>query len=165
MRLLIAIPVFNERKYVEAVLDKVKRFHPDILVIDDGSTDGTVEYLKTRDDIQLICHPENRGYGQSLIDAFKHADARGYEWVITMDCDEQHEPEMIPEFIRQIERDEPVALRQSRLELMREYFLARRVAVDQQHHRARTAGVSDADACVARRHHDVRHLEISARVS
>jgi hypothetical protein len=66
---------------------------------------------------------------------------------------------------RQIERDEPVALRQSRLELMREYFLARRVAVDQQHHRARTAGVSDADACVARRHHDVHHQEISARVS
>ena len=36
VRLLIAIPVFNERKYVEAVLDKVKRFHPDILVIDDA---------------------------------------------------------------------------------------------------------------------------------
>lgn len=106
MRLLIAIPVFNERKYVEAVLDKVKRFHPDILVIDDGSTDGTVEYLKTRKDIQLICHPENRGYGQSLIDAFKHADARGYDWVITMDCDEQHEPEMIPEFIRHIRMDD-----------------------------------------------------------
>jgi len=106
VRLLIAIPVFNERKYVEAVLDKVKRFHPDILVIDDGSTDGTVEYLKTRDDIQLICHPENRGYGQSLIDAFKHADARGYDWVITMDCDEQHEPERIPDFIRAIETDQ-----------------------------------------------------------
>ncbi len=106
MRLLIAIPVFNERKYVEAVLDRVKRFHPEILVIDDGSTDGTVDYLKTREDIQLICHPENRGYGQSLIDAFKHADARGYDWVITMDCDEQHEPEMIAEFIRQIEMDD-----------------------------------------------------------
>jgi dolichol-phosphate mannosyltransferase len=106
VRLLIAIPVFNERKYVEAVLDKVKQFHGEILVIDDGSTDGTAEYLRSRSDIQLICHPENRGYGQSLIDAFKHADARGYDWVITMDCDEQHEPEMIPEFIRHVRMDD-----------------------------------------------------------
>lgn len=100
------MPVFNERKYVHRVLDKVLRYHPELLVIDDGSTDGTVEYLASRDDIQLLKHPENRGYGQSLIDAFRHADARGYEWVITMDCDEQHEPEMIPEFIRQACTDE-----------------------------------------------------------
>jgi glycosyltransferase involved in cell wall biosynthesis len=106
VRLLIAIPVFNERKYVEGVLAKVKQFHPEILVIDDGSTDGTADYLRSRTDIQLICHPENRGYGQSLIDAFKHADARGYDWVITMDCDEQHEPEMIPEFVRHIRMDD-----------------------------------------------------------
>ncbi len=102
MRILIAIPVFNEIRYVGAVLDKVKSFHPEILVIDDGSTDGTSELLRERDDINLIRHPENRGYGQSIIDAFKWADVHGYDWVITMDCDEQHEPEMIPEFIRNI---------------------------------------------------------------
>lgn len=106
MRVLIAIPVFNERKYVEHVLARVKSFHDDILLIDDGSTDGTGQYLSQRSDIHLIRHPENRGYGQSLIDAFAWADARGYEWVITMDCDEQHEPERIPDFIRAIEADQ-----------------------------------------------------------
>jgi glycosyltransferase involved in cell wall biosynthesis len=105
VRLLIAIPVYNELKYVEPVLAKIRRFHRDILVIDDGSTDGTGELLARRSDIQLIRHPENRGYGQSLIDAFKYVAARGYDWVITMDCDEQHEPEMIPEFVRYIETD------------------------------------------------------------
>ena len=105
-RLLIAIPVFNERKYVEHVLAKVKTFHDDILLIDDGSSDGTAEYLASRSDIHLIRHPENRGYGQALIDAFAWADARGYDWVITMDCDEQHEPEMIPEFVRHIRLDD-----------------------------------------------------------
>lgn len=109
MRLLIAIPVYNERKYLSTVLAKVRQYHPEILVIDDGSTDGTGQLLAdmaARSDIHLIRHPINRGYGQSLIDAFRFADCRGYDWVITMDCDEQHEPEMIPEFIRHIETDE-----------------------------------------------------------
>ncbi len=97
MRILVAIPVFNELKYVEKVLDKVSQFTPDILCIDDGSTDGTAELLAGRGDIQLIRHPVNRGYGQSIIDAFQFADAHGYDWVITMDCDEQHEPERIPD--------------------------------------------------------------------
>lgn len=105
MRLLIAIPVYNERKYVSGVLDKVRCYHDQVLVVDDGSTDGTSELLQARSDIQLIRHPTNRGYGHSLIDAFAYADAHGYDWVITMDCDEQHEPEMIPAFVREIETD------------------------------------------------------------
>jgi dolichol-phosphate mannosyltransferase len=116
-RLLIAIPVYNERKYVTPVLDKIRRFHRDLLVIDDGSTDGTGEILAeqaTAGKIKLIRHPENRGYGQSLIDAFAFADRHGYDWVITMDCDEQHEPEMIPVFKREICRDDADILSGSR---------------------------------------------------
>src|SRR3954447_1081337 len=75
LRLLIAIPVYNERGYVDRVLDKIKGFHPDILVVDDGSTDGTREILDARRDIEVIHHPVNRGYGQSLIDAFNYAGA------------------------------------------------------------------------------------------
>jgi len=106
VRLLIAIPVYNERKYVEKVLDRVLQLHEQVLLIDDGSTDGTAQYLQSRSDIQLIRHPENHGYGQSLIDAFAWADNRGFDWVITMDCDEQHEPERIPDFIAEIESDQ-----------------------------------------------------------
>ena len=105
MRILIAIPVFNEIRYVGRVLDKVKQFHDQILLVDDGSTDGTSQYLASRDDVMLVQHDRNRGYGQSIIDAFDWAEARGYEWVITMDCDEQHEPEMIPRFVHCIHTD------------------------------------------------------------
>jgi dolichol-phosphate mannosyltransferase len=101
----MAVPVYNEQKYVGHVLDKIKHFWPEVLVVDDGSVDGTGEILAARPDIRVIRHATNQGYGQSLIDAFHFADRAGYEWVITMDCDEQHEPEMIPEFIRQIESD------------------------------------------------------------
>jgi len=106
VRVLNTIPVYNERKYVQKVLDKVLSIHRDVLLIDDGSTDGTGQYLATRRDIHLIRHPENCGYGQSLIDAFRWADRQGYDWVITMDCDEQHEPERIPDFLREIETDQ-----------------------------------------------------------
>lgn len=108
MKLLIAIPVHNERKYVAEVLAKVRGFHDDVLVVDDGSTDGTSQVLgemSQAGNIHLIRHRVNQGYGQSLIDAFAFADRQGYDWVITMDCDEQHEPEMIPQFIREIEAD------------------------------------------------------------
>jgi dolichol-phosphate mannosyltransferase len=87
------------------VLDKVKQFHPDILVVDDGSTDDTPAILAARSDVSVIRHPVNAGYGRSLIDAFDYARRHAFDWVITMDCDEQHEPEMIPQFVKQIESD------------------------------------------------------------
>ena len=106
MKLLIAIPVFNERKYVDRVLDRIKQYHTDLLVVDDGSTDGTGDILANRKDVALIRHRTNQGYGQSLIDAFAYAAGQGYDWVITMDCDEQHVPEQIPDFVRVIETDQ-----------------------------------------------------------
>jgi glycosyltransferase involved in cell wall biosynthesis len=105
LRLLIAIPVFNEIRYVDRVLAKVRQFASDVLMIDDGSTDGTAELLQARRDIQLIRHATNLGYGRSIIDSFDYAHRHGYDWVITMDCDEQHEPERIPDFVREIATD------------------------------------------------------------
>jgi glycosyltransferase involved in cell wall biosynthesis len=105
VKLLIAVPVYNESKYVGHVLDKIKHYWPEVLVVDDGSTDGTGPILANRADIRVIRHTTNKGYGQSLIDAFSFADRAGYDWVLTMDCDEQHEPEMIPEFIKLIKTD------------------------------------------------------------
>lgn len=114
MKLLIAMPVYNEEKYVARVLDRVARYGHDILVIDDGSTDGTAAILARRSRLHVLRHPENRGYGQSLIDAFAWADRNGYDWVLTIDCDEQHEPRQIPEFVAAIERDDADAISGSR---------------------------------------------------
>ena len=104
---LIAIPVYNEVSHASRVLDEVRAFHPEILVVDDGSTDGTPELLSRRTDVatghvRVIRHAKNSGYGQSLISAFGYADRHGFDWVITMDCDEQHEPRRIPAFLEHI---------------------------------------------------------------
>ena len=58
---LTALPVFNEAPYVDAVLDQVANYSPQVLVVDDGSSDGTAELLSRRSDIQLLTHPQNRG--------------------------------------------------------------------------------------------------------
>ena len=99
MRFLVAIPVFNEQRHLPGVLQSVLRHTSDILVVNDGSTDSTADILAAQPRIATLTHPENRGYGQSLIDAFGFADRNGYDWVITIDCDEQHEPAQIPQFV------------------------------------------------------------------
>jgi len=96
---LLAIPVFNEEQYVPRVLDRARQYISRILVIDDGSTDGTAGLLRGVDDIRVITHAENRGYGKTLADAFGYARRAGHDWLITMDCDEQHEPSYIPKFM------------------------------------------------------------------
>jgi dolichol-phosphate mannosyltransferase len=103
---LLAIPVFNEEGYVDRVLTVAKRFSRHILVVDDGSTDRTAELLSGHDDIHLITHSENRGYGSSLADAFDFARREGYQWLTTMDCDEQHEASYIPRFLEEAARSE-----------------------------------------------------------
>lgn len=114
MRLLIAIPVYNEERYLPRVLDALARHGHDLLVINDGSTDRTAAILARRTGVHVITQPENRGYGRSLIDAFAWADRHGYDWVLTIDCDEQHEPRQIPDFVAAIRRDDADVISGSR---------------------------------------------------
>ena len=96
---LLAIPVFNEERYLRGVLEQVRRLAPHILVIDDGSTDSTPDILREFPDVHVITHLENRGYGKSLADAFSFAQRMEFDWLITMDCDEQHDPAKIAHFL------------------------------------------------------------------
>jgi len=104
--ILVAIPVFNELNYVNDVLRAVHKYSDNILVVDDGSTDGTSDLLKKHNYIEVISHKTNAGYGQGLIDAFNFAYQQKFEWIITIDCDHQHEPSYIPHFYSEIEKDD-----------------------------------------------------------
>lgn len=102
-RFLTALPVYNEVAHVSAVLDEVLRFTGDVLVVDDGSTDGTspllAARLEARGDIRLVRHPQNRGYGAALATAFREALTGPWDGLVTIDCDGQHQPRLIPEFV------------------------------------------------------------------
>jgi dolichol-phosphate mannosyltransferase len=96
---LTALPVFNEAAHVDRVLDEVLRFTPHVLVVNDGSTDGTADVLARRDDVRVIHHPVNRGYGAALASAFAATLAGPWDGLVTIDCDGQHQPRLIPDFI------------------------------------------------------------------
>ena len=97
-RCLTALPVYNEVRYVSGVLDQVLRYCREVLVVDDGSTDGTAGILAAREDVQVVTHEENRGYGAALLTAFDYAIKTGCDKLVTIDCDGQHEPMRIPSF-------------------------------------------------------------------
>lgn len=96
---LAAIPVFNEVDHVDRILDQVVQFAQHVLVVDDGSTDGTAERLAARTDVVVLRHESNQGYGAALKTAFDFTLAEGFAGVVTLDCDGQHQPKRIPAFI------------------------------------------------------------------
>ena len=102
MNVLTAIPVYNEERHLPGVLREVRRYTPDILVVNDGSTDDTAAILAQQPGLRLITHPHNRGYGAALISAFRYTLEHDVDVLVTMDCDGQHEPARIPVLLEAI---------------------------------------------------------------
>jgi dolichol-phosphate mannosyltransferase len=96
---LTALPVYNEALTVNPVLDEVLKYSPHVLVVDDGSNDGTSQLLDRRSDIRVVRHAANRGYGAALQSAFQYAISHEYDVLVTIDCDGQHEPQRIQRFV------------------------------------------------------------------
>lgn len=102
MNTLVALPAYNEQEDIGFIISQIKKYDLDILVIDDGSTDGTQEQLSKIENINTIVHEKNLGYGQTIIDAFTYGISNGYDSIITMDCDGQHIPDEVEIFLTQI---------------------------------------------------------------
>lgn len=113
---LVFIPVYNEENNIQQIIGQIRQlpYDLDVLVIDDGSTDNTKAILQKIPAIHTIFHGVNQGYGQTLIDGFDYAMKKGYENLVTIDSDKQHQPEEIPVFLEAAKGNHPDILSGSR---------------------------------------------------
>jgi len=96
-RVLTALPVYNEERHVARVLSRVVEYADDVLVVNDGSSDGTAREVGKFPTVRMVTHARNAGYGAGIRTAFQEALAGGYDVLVTIDCDGQHEPALIPQ--------------------------------------------------------------------
>lgn len=97
-KILALLPAYNEAKHLKKVLTEVKTHLPDVLVVDDGSADGTAEIARGCG-VEVLARGYNCGKGQSLKEGYTWALDHGYDAIIMLDSDGQHDPACIPVFI------------------------------------------------------------------
>ena len=99
---VIVIPAYNELETLRNLIKKLK--NEKILVINDGSSDGTKNFLKKKK-ISHINNKKNIGYDKSLIKAFKFLQKKNrFNYIITMDADNEHDPRYIEDIKRKIHK-------------------------------------------------------------
>ncbi len=103
---LVIIPAYNADKEIKKTLKQVLCIvkNPEkIIVIDDSSEDFTSQIV-SEFDVVLLKHTKNRGKGAALKTGFEFANKKGIKWVLTIDSDNQHNPDKIPLFLQELQK-------------------------------------------------------------
>ncbi|MCX7022966.1 MAG: glycosyltransferase family 2 protein [bacterium] len=101
-KILAVIPAYNEEPRIAPVISGVLEHLPEVLVVNDASTDETAEEAADAGALVLNLPPPNRGKGHALRQGFLYALAEGFRAVVTLDADGQHPPELIPAFLQKL---------------------------------------------------------------
>lgn len=128
MRLSVVIPAHNERRTIEAVVRRVQAVNlgpieKEIIVVDDGSRDGTTEILKELSGIRYISHERNAGKGASVMTGFQAATG---DILLVQDADLEYDPNDYPTVIRPIVEGTSDVVMGSRFILYRPKFFGKR---------------------------------------
>ena len=105
LKACVLIPTYNNAGTLAAVLNDVLQYTSQIIVVNDGSTDGTAEILKTFPQVHVLTHNPNKGKGMALRNGFKEAVRLGYDHAITLDSDGQHYAKDLVEFLTWLEAE------------------------------------------------------------
>lgn len=96
----VVLPVYNEKEGLKKILPRLveisKKEKLKILIVDDGSVDGSCDIIDEYKEVQIIRHAVNRGYGAAIRTSVKHSNS---DWILMMDSDGQHNPEDIPRLL------------------------------------------------------------------
>jgi len=102
-KISIILPTINERRNLEKLIPMLLNLNLnlEVIVVDDGSTDGTIElirdFMKKNHNIKLVLRPRKMGLGSAYIDGFKVSNG---DFIITMDADLSHDPKYVPELLK-----------------------------------------------------------------
>lgn len=98
-RVAVLVPALNERAAIRGVVESALAELPDLILVDDGSSDGTADQVADLPGVTVIRHETPRGKGEALRAGFRHALAQGFDAVVTMDGDGQHVATDIPRLL------------------------------------------------------------------
>ncbi len=102
-----AVPVFNNRDTVQQVVAECREILPNVVVVDDGSTDADIAGLLSGLDVVVLRHEQNRGKGEALLTASRYIEGQNGAYMITIDADGQHRPRDIVKFLSHLREDTP----------------------------------------------------------
>lgn len=103
LSLCVVLPAFQEEGRIGKVVEGIRKRCEHVVVVDDGSTDATAAEARGAGAV-VISHERNRGKGAALNTGFFHAREHGFEAVVTMDADGQHDPADIPALVEEYRR-------------------------------------------------------------
>jgi len=115
VRLCALIPAYNAETFVAGVVEQTRAILPVVFVVDDGSEDRTAEKARAAGAI-VLSHPANYGKGRALRTGFRHALQEGFDGVVTLDADGQHDPHDIPHLLECARRTEAPVVVGARLD-------------------------------------------------
>ncbi len=102
---LVGIPVYNEAGSIEDIVDQAAEFAAEVVVVDDGSTDDTVDIVDETD-ATLLEHDHNQGKGTALRTLFEYVQTTECDSLVILDGDGQHLPEEIPTVVEPVEEED-----------------------------------------------------------
>jgi len=108
-RVLVVLPAWNESESLPGVLAEIREHLPEagVLVVDDGSTDGTAAVAR-RHGVEVLELPFNLGVGGAMRAGFRYAMQQGYPMVVQVDADGQHDPRDVPRIVERLEHADVV---------------------------------------------------------
>lgn len=105
LRCCVLVPTYNNHQTLAQVLTDVLQYSDDVCVVNDGSTDNTLEILSGFPQVRVCTYDKNQGKGYALRKGFEFARAQGYDYAITIDSDGQHYAEDLPTMIQALQED------------------------------------------------------------
>lgn len=103
LKVCVLIPVYNNAQTIASVIEDVKNYCAHILVVVDGSTDGSLEIVQQIPHIHILSYSPNKGKGIALRRGLLEAEKMGFKYAISIDSDGQHYAKDIPVFLNAIE--------------------------------------------------------------